>query len=55
MVGIKDSQLPPTLWRLGRVIAVNPGKDGVVWVAKLLTRQGEILRPVVKLVVLPTD
>lgn len=53
MVVIKDKQAPPLTWRLGRVTKVVPGQDGVVRVAQILTRQGEILRPVVKLVVLP--
>lgn len=55
MVVIKDNQCPPTSWRLGRILSVMPGPDGVVRVAKVLTVQGELTRPVVKLVLLPTE
>ncbi|KAF0724709.1 Uncharacterized protein FWK35_00038057, partial [Aphis craccivora] len=55
MVVIKDNQSPPTAWRLGRVLSVMPGADGVVRVARVLTVQGELTRPVVKLVLLPTE
>lgn len=55
MVVIKDNIGPPTSWRIGRVIEVVPGDDGVVRVAKVLTSTGEITRPIVKLVLLPTD
>jgi len=55
MVVIKDNQSPPTAWRLGRVLSVMPGTDGVVRVARVLTAQGELTRPVVKLVLLPTE
>lgn len=55
MVVVKDKQLAPTHWRLGRILSVNPGVDGVVRVVRLLTSQGELTRPVVKLVLLPTE
>jgi len=55
MVVIKDNLSPPTSWRLGRILGVIPGQDGVVRVAKILTSTGELTRPVVKLVLLPTD
>jgi len=55
MVIVKDKQLAPTHWRLGRILSVNPGVEGVVRVVRLLTSQGELTRPVVKLVLLPTE
>lgn len=55
MVVIIDNQSPPLAWRLGRILDVLPGNDGVVRVVRLLTRQGEITRPVTKIVVLPTQ
>jgi len=54
MVVIIDNQAPPLTWRLGRVLEVLPGQDGVVRVVRLLTHQGSITRPVAKVVVLPT-
>lgn len=55
MVVVVDNQAPPLSWRLGRVIELMPGPDGIVRVASVLTRQGRITRPVVKLVRLPTE
>lgn len=47
---IRDPNLPPLEWRLGRVIEVCPGPDGVVRVVRLHTNHGVVTRPVVKLV-----
>lgn len=55
MVVIKDKNSPVLSWRLGRVVEVLPGADGVIRVVRLHTLQGTITRPVVKLVILPTD
>lgn len=55
MVVIIDNQAPPLTWRLGRITELLPGNDGVVRVVRLLTRQGQITRPVAKIVVLPTQ
>ncbi|KAF0757580.1 DUF5641 domain-containing protein [Aphis craccivora] len=55
MVVVVDNHSSPLVWRLGRVIEVTPGTDGVVRVAKVLTGTGPITRPVVKLVPLPVD
>ncbi|XP_015367520.1 PREDICTED: uncharacterized protein LOC107164278 [Diuraphis noxia] len=53
MVVIKDANSPPLTWRLGRVIELMPGLDGVVRVVRVSTQQGSMVRPVVKLVLLP--
>ncbi|KAF0739485.1 Integrase catalytic domain-containing protein [Aphis craccivora] len=47
----------PSSWKVGQVgiVEVFPGPDKVVRVAKVLTSQGVLTRPVVKLVPLPTD
>jgi len=55
MVIIKVNDTPPLTWPLGRIIEVHPGPDQVVRVVKVLTKQGVLTRPVVKLVPLPTD
>jgi len=55
MVVIKDNTSPPLFWRLGRILEVMPNKDGVVRVVRVLTKGGPLVRPVVKLVLLPTD
>ena len=46
---IKDDHLPPTEWR------VIPGKDKNVRVAEIQTQNGIIVRPIVKLCILPTN
>ncbi|XP_050547993.1 uncharacterized protein LOC126909604 [Daktulosphaira vitifoliae] len=55
MVIIKDNSCPPLMWRLGRITALMPGPDKIVRVVRVQTAQGTFVRPVVKLVVLPTD
>lgn len=55
LVIIKDNTSSPLVWKLGRVQELLPGQDGVVRVVKLLTKQGIMIRPVVKLVPLPTQ
>lgn len=54
-VVIKDDSLPPTEWRLGRITKVIKGKDNNVRVAEIKTQAGNIVRPIVKLCVLPTS
>ncbi|VVC45890.1 Ribonuclease H-like domain,Protein of unknown function DUF1759,Peptidase aspartic [Cinara cedri] len=55
MVVVKDIKTPPALWCLGRIVEVTPGSDGVVQGAKILTSNGVLTRPIVKLVLLPMD
>jgi len=55
LVCIKDNLSTPLCWRLGRVTELLPGPDKVVRVVRLLTGQGTLVRPVVKLVRLPTE
>ncbi|XP_075158079.1 uncharacterized protein LOC142231352 [Haematobia irritans] len=54
-VVVKDDLLPPTEWRLGRVVKVHYGNDQNVRVAEILTQSGTITRPIVKLCTLPTS
>lgn len=53
MVVIRDDNLPPNEWRLGRISKLYPGKDNLVRVADIFTTKGIISRPIVKLVLLP--
>jgi hypothetical protein len=55
LVLIKNDQVPPLQWSLGRVEQVHPGRDGVVRVATVKTTNGSIRRPVVKLCPLPSQ
>lgn len=53
IVLLKEENLPPSRWIMGRIIDVFPGKDGIIRVVKVKTTQSELIRPVVKLVKLP--
>lgn len=55
LVLVKEDNLPPQLWKLGRVLQVHPGSDGVVRVATLKVGNGVCKRSVTKLCVLPFD
>ncbi|GFY06429.1 DUF5641 domain-containing protein [Trichonephila clavipes] len=50
---IKEDNLPPSVWPLGKVISTHPGKDGIVRVVTLKTKKGLYQRPIVKLCILP--
>lgn len=52
LVVIRHEQLPPTEWRLGRVVKTYPGSDGHVRVVDVRTASGIVKRPIAKLVVL---
>lgn len=55
LVVIKDKQLPPLKWLLGRIIAVYPGKDSSVRVAEIKTASGVLKRDFSKICPLPVD
>ena len=52
IVLIDDKLLPRGAWRLGRVLAVHKGRDGLVRPAKVKTCHSELVRPVNKLCLL---
>nr|CAH7716528.1 unnamed protein product [Callosobruchus chinensis] len=49
LVLVKDDNLPPTRWRLGRVEKLILGKDGIARVASLRTSDGIICRALARL------
>ncbi|XP_065085126.1 uncharacterized protein LOC135707260 [Ochlerotatus camptorhynchus] len=53
LVVIKDDNLPPMRWKMGRIVAIHPGEDNVVRVVTLKTATGELKRPVEKNCMLP--
>ncbi|KAI5748367.1 hypothetical protein M8J77_024789 [Diaphorina citri] len=55
LVLIKADNSPVLSWPLGRILEVFPGQDGVVRVARVQTRGGELRRPAVKLCPLPNQ
>lgn len=44
---------PPSRWPLARILAIHPGKDGLVRVVTVKTINSEFLRPISKLILLP--
>ncbi|XP_025836570.1 uncharacterized protein LOC112906526 [Agrilus planipennis] len=56
LVLIKEDNLPPLKWQLGRVVDVHPGSDDVIRVVSVKVSNGKILkRAVTKICVLPMD
>jgi len=55
VVLLKDENLPPLQWRMGRVSKVTRGKDEVVRVAEVQTAGGTVSRAVRKLCPLPFE
>lgn len=55
LVLVVDENLPPLYWRLGRILLLHPGQDGLHRVATLQTSSGSITRAVQKLCLLPND
>lgn len=55
LVLIKEDNLPPLKWRLGRVVRLYTGRDGVSRVADIRTAAGVIQRACCKICPLPVD
>ncbi|XP_053691724.1 uncharacterized protein LOC128740217 [Sabethes cyaneus] len=55
IVLLRDENLPPLKWAIGRVVDVHPGTDGLVRVVSVKTSQGVTKRAVGKLCLLPVE
>lgn len=55
LVLIRDENLPPAQWKLGRIAEIVPGRDGLVRNVLVKTAKGEFKRPVQKICVLPVE
>lgn len=53
LVLLKDENLPPSKWSLGRVIEIHPGKDNLVRVISVKCKNSIIKRPITKVCFLP--
>lgn len=53
LVLIKDERLPPSKWALARVCELHPGSDGNTRVVTIKTQTSTLMRPIVKLCLLP--
>lgn len=55
LVLMKEDNLPPLRWQLGRVTEVHPGSDGVVRVVTVKCTNGLFKRSVAKICILPIE
>ncbi|KAJ8955257.1 hypothetical protein NQ318_000284 [Aromia moschata] len=55
LVIVKEDNTPPLSWLMGRIVKTYPGRDGVVRVADIQTKNGVINRSFSKICVLPID
>lgn len=53
LVVLKENNLPPLKWRLGRIVAIHPGQDGISRVADVKTAGGVVRRAFSKICPLP--
>ena len=50
LVAIKEENLPPLRWKIGRIKLTHPGKDNLVRVVTVQTASGDLQRPISKIV-----
>jgi len=55
MVVLRERSIPPMNWRLGRIVKVYPGKDGLSRVVDVRTSSGIYQRSLSKLCILPIE
>lgn len=55
LVLIKDENLPPLQWKMGRIKVIHPSKDGLARAATVQTQFTKLERPIIKLCPLPLD
>ncbi|XP_033212395.1 uncharacterized protein LOC117169990 [Belonocnema kinseyi] len=55
LVVLKDENLPPLRWKLGRIIEVHPGDDGIIRVATLKSKSDVFERGVKKISPIPAE
>ncbi|KAJ8976529.1 hypothetical protein NQ317_015550 [Molorchus minor] len=53
MVIVKEDNISPCHWKLGRIVQVHQGPDGHIRVVTLKCASGEIKRPITKICLLP--
>lgn len=55
LVLLKEDNVPPMCWHMGRVVAVHPGADNLVRVVSVLTSGGVFKRAITKICPLPIN
>lgn len=53
MVLLREDNVPPLKWKLGRVTEIHPGQDGNVRVVTVRTKDGHVRRAISKICILP--
>lgn len=53
LVVIQEDNTPPSRWPIARIIEIHPGRDGLVRVVTLKTKNATYTRPIAKLAKLP--
>lgn len=55
MVVLREDNISPLRWKLGRIVEVHPGKDNIARVATIKTSNGTVKRAFSKVCVLPIE
>ncbi|XP_072400679.1 uncharacterized protein [Diabrotica undecimpunctata] len=55
LVCLREDNLPPLQWKLGRISMVHRGRDNRLRVVTIKTNNGEVIRALSRLCILPTD
>lgn len=55
MVVVREDDLPPQSWLIGRIVAVHPGADEIVRTASIRTPRRIFKRPASKICILPIE
>lgn len=53
LVIVKEDNVPPLKWNLGRVVQLHPGEDGIIRVASVKLNGSVVKRAITKLCILP--
>lgn len=55
LVLLKEENIPPSQWRLARIMELHPGADGLIRVVTIKTPTGVLKRPITKICPLPSQ
>lgn len=55
LVVLREENMAPQQWRLGRIVQIHPGSDNIVRVVTVRTSTGEVKRAIGKIAVLPIE
>ncbi|XP_062713174.1 uncharacterized protein LOC134290145 [Aedes albopictus] len=55
LVVLREENMAPQQWRMGRIVQTHPGSDNIVRVVTIRTTTGEVKRAISKIAVLPIE